>query len=257
MGGKRGSLSTLALLTLTLALVSAVRAEDGFFDSNGVKIHYMVQGDGEPIILIHGYTANAQMNWSLPGVIDLLSKNYKVIALDNRGHGLSDKPEQPEEYGIKMVEDAVGLLDHLKIERAHVVGYSMGGMITMKLLSTHPERVISAIVGGWGWLQPHPRLAERYDDDFKRETNKALIACRRSWVQLAMTPEEVKSIKTPTMVLIGGNDPIRKENVEPLRELRPDIPVTIVAEANHVTCLGKPEFKTSIEDFINKNSKKK
>ena len=76
-----------------------------------------------------------------------------MIALDLPGHGGSDKPEKPEAYGPQMAEDVVLLMDHLKIKKAHIVGYSLGGMITVKLLTLHPDRVLSATVGGMGWVQ--------------------------------------------------------------------------------------------------------
>jgi pimeloyl-ACP methyl ester carboxylesterase len=96
------------------------------FDSNGVKIAYFVQGQGEPVVLIHGWLSSAGVNWALPGISGLLAKDHQVIALDVRGHGLSDKPTKEEAYGPELVEDIVRLLDHLKIKKAHIVGYSMG-----------------------------------------------------------------------------------------------------------------------------------
>src|SRR2546422_8276919 len=112
---------------------SAIRAEDRYFDSNGVKIRYIVEGQGEPVLLIHGFTVDLDTQWRLPGIIASLSKDHHVIAFDNRGHGKSDKPHDAKAYGLEMVEDAVRLLDHLHIKKAHVAGYSMGGMIVCKL----------------------------------------------------------------------------------------------------------------------------
>jgi pimeloyl-ACP methyl ester carboxylesterase len=95
------------------------------FDANGVKLSYFVQGKGEPVVLIHGWLSSAGINWALPGTSDLLARNYQVIALDVRGHGLSDKPTKDEAYGPELVEDVVRLLDHLKIKNlrfAHALG---------------------------------------------------------------------------------------------------------------------------------------
>src|SRR5690348_2248849 len=105
------------------------------FDSKGVPIQFTVEGRGEPVVLIHGLGANAQINWRTPGIIRALTNGFQVIALDVRGHGGSGKPKQEDAYGIEMEEDIVRLLDHLHIKKAHLVGYSMGGMITMKLLT--------------------------------------------------------------------------------------------------------------------------
>src|SRR5689334_3905667 len=80
-------------------------AEDRFFDSKGVKIHYTVEGQGEPVVLIHGFAANIQFQWGLPGIRSALAKQYRVIALDCRGHGQSGKPHAPSMYGMEIVED--------------------------------------------------------------------------------------------------------------------------------------------------------
>src|SRR5262249_15124946 len=133
---------------LMFALPGLMRAEEGAFDSNGVKIHYIVEGAGEPVILVHGFTADIDKNWRAPGIIRALLPKYQVIALDNPGHGKSDKPHDPQKYGLEMAEDVVRLMDHLKIKQAHVIGYSMGAIITAKLLTTHPDRLKSAVLGG-------------------------------------------------------------------------------------------------------------
>src|SRR5438132_790893 len=125
------------LVYLAFLAAPSLGAEDQFFNTNGVKIHYIVRGKGEPVVLIHGFTADIDRNWrtgfappgadnnrGAPRIIESLSKNYQVIALDNRGHGKSGKPHDPKQYGMEMVEDVVRLLDHLQIKKAHVVGYS-------------------------------------------------------------------------------------------------------------------------------------
>lgn len=239
-----------AAVVVLMAAAPAIAAADGFFDSAGVKIHYLDRGEGEPVLLIHGYSANARLNWGVSGVTPLLSAKYRVVAIDNRGHGESDKPERVEDYGVNMVEDAVRLLDHLKIEKAHVAGYSMGGMITLKLLTLHPERVKSAVIGGIGWLQPRPLLEERADDGPILGPNKAQAACRRSFPRLSITREELKAIRTPMTVVIGENDQFREPMVIPFSEVRPDVPVVLVPGANHMSCIAKPEFRESIREFI-------
>src|SRR5271163_4644595 len=128
-------------------------AESQFFDAKGVKVHYLIEGTGEPVVLIHGLDSSARMNWQMPGIIDALAVDHQVIALDLPGYGQPDKPAQPDAYGQGWVEDVILLLDHLKIRKAHIVGYSMGGMVALKLISEHPERVISGTLGGAGWLR--------------------------------------------------------------------------------------------------------
>src|SRR5437868_8532253 len=97
-----------------VGIAGAGGAQELYFDSKGVKIRYTDQGKGEPVLLIHGFGANAEVQWALPGILKDLAKDYRVIAYDNRGHGKSGKPHDPKKYGMEMVEDAVRLLDHLK-----------------------------------------------------------------------------------------------------------------------------------------------
>jgi pimeloyl-ACP methyl ester carboxylesterase len=129
--------------------------------SDGVKIHYMTQGRGSPVILIHGFTGSAEGNWFANGIANALAANHRVIALDVRGHGKSDKPHEADKYGDRLWKDVFELMDHLRIERAHVHGYSMGGMIVTQLLAHHPERFITASYGGSGVRETDPKqLAE-------------------------------------------------------------------------------------------------
>ncbi|MFO0947208.1 MAG: alpha/beta fold hydrolase [Planctomycetota bacterium] len=83
----------------------------------------------EPVLLIHGFSASILMQWGVPGILDRLASNHQVIAFDCRGHGKSDKPHDPSMYGANLAEDAIRLLDHLGVKKAHVVGYSMGGRV--------------------------------------------------------------------------------------------------------------------------------
>ena len=122
------------------------------FQSDGVRIAYWDEGEGEPILLIHGFASNVATNWIDPGwVSTLMASGRRVIAFDNRGHGQSEKLYDPERYGAPiMAEDARRLLDHLGIERADVMGYSMGARISAFLVLNHPARVRSAILAGLG-----------------------------------------------------------------------------------------------------------
>jgi pimeloyl-ACP methyl ester carboxylesterase len=138
-----------------IALPAAVQAQTGAaqsFDSNGVQIAYADRGRGAPVVLLHGYTGTYARHWEAPGVMQALeTAGYRVVAMDCRGHGQSGKPSDPAQYGIEMVNDVVRLLDHLKIERAHIVGYSMGGAIASQLLVRHPGRLLTITVLGSGW----------------------------------------------------------------------------------------------------------
>ena len=124
----RRSFLLLALSTVVSApLVQAQTPEDKFFDSKGVKIRYVDVGRGEPVVLIHGFSSSLDANWGAPRIIDTLAKDFRVIALDCRGHGKSDKPHDGSKYGNEMIEDVARLMDHLNIPKAHIVGYSRAG----------------------------------------------------------------------------------------------------------------------------------
>ena len=134
-----------------------------FFDANGVKLHFKIAGDGEPVLLIHGLHSSAEINWQLPGVIRDLAADHQVIAVDLPGHGRSEKPEEEEAYGLQVLADVLLLLDHLKIKRAHLVGYSLGGMVALKFASQHPDRVHSLLLGGMGWLRDGSALQKVWE----------------------------------------------------------------------------------------------
>src|SRR5215831_570437 len=122
-----------------------------FFDSDGVKIHYQDRGTRDPAVLVHGFASNARNNWGLTGWLDLLAGDHCVIAPDCRGHGQSDKPHARAAYGgASMEHDVIRLMDHAGIERALLMGYSMGGRIAMGLLVRYPERLRAVVLGGIG-----------------------------------------------------------------------------------------------------------
>ena len=123
----------------------------GFFDSDGVKIHYETYGQGKPIVLVHGFPANLKVNWLGPSWVRALQPIRRVVALDCRGHGESDKPHDPEAYGEEnMAGDVLRLMEHLGIEKADLFGYSMGSGIACHLLARHRERFTSVILAGIG-----------------------------------------------------------------------------------------------------------
>jgi pimeloyl-ACP methyl ester carboxylesterase len=154
-----------SLVTLTALSAAAVLAasagppsHDFFTTSDGIKIHYMQLGNsGSHVILIHGYTGSAEGNWFRNGIAELLAANHRVVALDCRNHGRSDKPVP---NGPGRAEDVIELMDHLKIQKAHIHGYSMGGGITGQLLASHPERFITAAFGGSG--------VQETDEEFRK-----------------------------------------------------------------------------------------
>jgi pimeloyl-ACP methyl ester carboxylesterase len=239
-------MTMLALLIVTAA-VGCARADETF-NSNGVKINYAVQGKGEPVILIHGWLSSGWLNWHLPGTTALLAKDHQVIWLDMPGHGRSDKPTKDEAYGPELVEHVIRLMDHLKIKKAHIVGYSMGGIIAAKLAAKYPDRVLSATLGGMGWLREgsvEQKLFAAGGKDGKPEG-----VCFRSLGKLALTEEEVKSIRVPVLILFGDRDFLKKGYVEPLQAVRKDWPVIDIKDADHLSCIARPQFKEEIHKWL-------
>jgi pimeloyl-ACP methyl ester carboxylesterase len=280
-----------AVALVALVLSTAYAAENQSFDSNGVKIHYVVEGQGEPVILVHGFTASIPVQWQLPGIFSKLSKDYQVIALDNRGHGKSDKPHDPEQYGAEMVADVVRLMDHLKIEKAHVVGYSMGGFMTGYMVSKYPDRLLSATLGGAGWAEPGGELANSLTELadsleagkgigplIKRLTPagapepteeqisainqmllltndpKALACCARGMMGLAVPEEKLKTNQVPVLCIIGDKDPL-KAGVDLMQERgMTNLKVCVVKGADHMTTFTNKQFVTLLQGFLSAHS---
>lgn len=281
----------LAFVAFAVGLfLPAARAEDTFFDSKGIKIHYQVEGAGEPVLLIHGFTANIQMQWALPGIIKALAKDYQVIALDNRGHGRSGKPHDADKYGTEMVEDAVRLLDHLKVPKAHIVGYSMGAFITLKFLTTHPDRCLTATLGGAGRSKrddlrfldelgdsleqgkgfgplirklappgkPQPTEQDiKGIDQFLSAVNdlKALAAVVRGMKRLAVAEDVLKTNRVPVLALVGELDPL-KVGVDDLQGLLANLQTVVIEKADHMDAFTKPAFINSLKDFLARHRQK-
>jgi pimeloyl-ACP methyl ester carboxylesterase len=281
-------LLTLILGILVTWLSSRVerRTEGHYFDSNGVRIHYTDEGQGEPVVLIHGFAANADLNWRVPGITQGLSEDYRVIALDDRGHGLSGKSHEVDDYGMEMVDDVIRLMDHLRIEKAHIVGYSMGGYIALKLVTSYPERAISAAPCGAGWEPPGERsdfrdaLAVSLEEngDFgplftmldpegkglgpiatwlsNRKLNAendaiALAAVIRSLGDIAIPEEALRDNKVPTLTVIGTEDPLRV-GVDRMKGVMSNHEVVYIEGANHLTALG-PELLQHVKAFIDRH----
>ena len=254
------SRSTILAVLIALAALGRAPAADNFsiqsFTSNGVKIAYFTQGKGEPVVLIHGWLSSAGVNWALPGISGLLAKDFQVIALDVRGHGISDKPTKEEAYGPELGEDVVRLLDHLKIKKAHMVGYSMGGIIAGNFMVKHPDRVLTGTLTGMGWLQNGSIAQFGFAQIGKNDANaQAVTVCGRSLAKLALTEAELKSIRVPVAVIVGDKDPVKALYVEPLQKVRKDWPVTEIKDGDHLTTIVQPAFRDAIAAWLKKNTK--
>src|SRR6185503_12345893 len=168
-------------------------AEDYMTTSDGVKIHYYVIGKGTPVVLIHGYTGTAWGNWFSNGIAQALAKNHMVVALDCRNHGKSDKPVP---NGPGKAQDVIELMDHLKIKKAHIHGYSMGGGITTQLLALIPDRIITAAFGGSGVGEVDPDMrakvpADKQGRDPQEDEASRTLRVHRA-MDLGMSKEEAE-----------------------------------------------------------------
>ncbi len=247
------------------------------FDSDGVEIAYIDEGPsdaaGDPVLLIHGFASNVATNWVAPGWVKTLTEaGYRVIAFDNRGHGQSAKPYALEAYGAPlMAEDACRLLDHLKIERADVMGYSMGARIAAFLAIAHPQRVRSLVFGGLGinmvrgvaGTGPVARALEAASIEevtnptartfraFAEQTGsdlKALAACIRS-SRAPITAEALAKIECPVLVVVGELDVIGGSGAA-LAELIPRGEALTIAGRDHMKAVGDRAYKEAVVRFL-------
>lgn len=270
-----------------LALFS-LHASADTFDSDGTKIYYTVQGSGEPVVLIHGFLSTAAGNFGEFGIIDSLAESFEVVAIDNRGHGASSKPHEPDAYGDQMLVDVVNLLDHLGIDKANVVGYSMGGFIAQKLVMRYPERVIKAVIGGAGGTEagsvleidtlaqslesgdgigplvvalappgqpkPTPEEIAAVNEQFVAPNDVlAAAAAVRGFPELFdVTETELRANDIPLLYLVGDLDPL-KAGVDGIRTIVSDAQFETIPNADHMTAFASPEFIRSISDFLSAN----
>ena len=243
------------------------------FAHDGVEIAFLDEGEGEPIVLVHGFASTAQVNWLHPGWISTLTRaGRRVIALDNRGHGDSSKLYDPAAYhSARMAEDVRALLDHLDVPRADVMGYSMGARITAFLALAHPSRLRRAVLGGLGIrlvdgvglpesiadALEAPSLAQVSDPTghmfraFAEQTRsdlKALAACIRGSRQI-LTREQVAAIRTPLLVAVGTKDTIAGSARELAALLPSGVPLDIPGR-DHMLAVGDKVFKSSVLDFL-------
>lgn len=252
---------SLLVMVFALQLCSVAAAEDRFFTSDGVQIHFVDEGRGTPVLLIHGFSSDIDSGWRNRGVINgLTSAGYRVIAYDNRGHGKSDKPIDVKMYGLKMVEDGRRLLDHLDIDRAHVVGYSMGARLANKLRELHPDRVISLTVGGTGRPTAPPKLTsqliERADQQLRDKgiqdemERAALVAMRVSSLEIPAKESELAQNKVPMLIMIGEQD--RPERARELAEITSNAAFKMVP-GDHISAPATPEFLEALLAFLNEH----
>jgi len=240
-----------------------------------VDIAYLDEGEGEPVILVHGFASNKEVNWVGPGWVSTLTRaGRRVIALDNRGHGQSTRLYSVEDYHTELMADDVrALADHLGLELFDAFGYSMGARICAFLTVRRPERVRSLILGGLGVrlvdgvglsddiarALEAPSLDDVTDPigrrfrTFAEQTRSdpvALAACLRGSRQ-TLPRAQAQSIAVPTLIAVGTRDDVAGP-AAPLAELIPGAEVLDISGRDHMLAVGDPVFKTGALKFLDR-----
>lgn len=233
-------------------------------------------GTGEPVLLIHGFGSSYHVNWVAPGWIKTLTDaGYRAIALDNRGHGKSTRSyDEADYYPSLMAEDAVALLDHLGIDRAHIFGYSMGARISAFLARSHGERAATLILGGLGYgmvdgvgnwdpiaaalvapdpetiTHPRGKMFRAFADQTKSD-RQALAACIATSREL-LSAEEISVIDVPTLVGVGTKDDIAG-SAQRLAALMPAARAFDIEGRDHMLSVGDRTWKARVVEFLNEH----
>ena len=280
----------LAVWSLVAVAQPSTQAQSKFFDSAGVRIHYNDQGSGAPVVLLHGYAMNVA-NTARTGLAErLVDAGYRVLAVDARGHGESAKPHDPSAYGAEMARDVVRLLDHLNLLQAHLVGYSMGAIVSNKVRELYPDRLKSVVLGGAGWQKhgdyaladlkgsdiaealertgsfeemlrrfsakqvPHPTNEEIGARNLRMvEGNdlKALAAVMRAWDGFAVPEGNLRQNSVPTRAIVGALDPL-KAKVDALIPVMRNLEVVVIPGADH-DALSFPVFSAHVIEFLKRH----
>jgi pimeloyl-ACP methyl ester carboxylesterase len=243
------------------------------FLSEDVEIAYDTAGTGEPVLLIHGFASTARVNWVDTGWVKTLADaGFKAVTFDNRGHGASGKLYDPQAYGATtMAEDARRLLDHLGIEKAHVMGYSMGARIAAVLAVAHPGRVRGLVLAGLAAnmirgvdggeeiaraleapsphdvKDPGARAFRLFAEQTKSD-RAALAACMRSSRQ-KISEDEVARISAPVLVVAGTLDDIAGP-IDPLVRAIPGARGLVLPGRNHMNAVGDKLYKQAVIAFL-------
>lgn len=243
------------------------------FTHHGVEIAFLDEGQGDPVVLVHGFASNKEVNWVAPSwVTTLVRAGRRAIALDNRGHGASGKLYEPAAYDSAiMAEDVSALLDHLSLKRADIVGYSMGSRITAFLALRYPERVRTAVLGGLGIhlvegvglpetiaiALDAPSLADVTDPTaylfraFAEQTKSdlhALAACIRGSRQ-TIARDELAGVTVPLLIAAGSKDDIAG-SPEDLAALVPGAKALVIPGRDHMLAVGDRVFKAGVVEFL-------
>jgi pimeloyl-ACP methyl ester carboxylesterase len=245
------------------------------FHNGAVEIAYLDEGEGDPIVLVHGFASSKNVNWVYPTWVSELRKDgRRVIALDNRGHGESEKLYDPAQYSIAaMAGDTLALMDHLDIARADIMGYSLGARIAAWLALKQRARLRSAILGGIGIAMidgggPGENVASALEAatledvtdpvgrtfrafaDQTRSDRLALAACLRGSRGL-MTREEAAAIAVPVLIAVGTVDEVAG-SARALGNIIPGSEVLDIPNRDHMRAVGDKVYKAGVADFLSR-----
>jgi len=249
-----------------------------FFDHDGLQLAYIDEppasaAPGAPVLLIHGFASNHAVNWVNTGWVAALTRaGRRVIAIDNRGHGRSDKPHDPAAYDTgRMAGDAVALLDHLGVRKAVTMGYSMGARIAAFVARDHPSRVEAVILGGLGYRlvegvglpqgiagameaasaadlsDPVERLFRTFAEQNGNDL-AAMAACIRGSRQV-MSASDVAAISCPALVAVGSKDVVAGDGPR-LAALFPSGEALDIPGRDHNLAVGDKVHRQGVLDFL-------
>jgi pimeloyl-ACP methyl ester carboxylesterase len=240
-------------------------AQSGFAPVNGIKVWYAMFGRGEPVVLLHGGLANANY-WGHQ--VRALQRHYQVIVMDSRGHGRSSRNQEPYGYDL-MASDVVALLDHLKIRKTAVVGWSDGAIIGLDIAMKHPERVSRLFafaansdpsgVADIASSDVFNAYIARAGGEYKRlsptpnEYKSFVAEITKMWEsQPKWTGSDLAAIKVPTWIVDGDHDEaIKRENTEFMAANIPGAGLLIQPEVSHFSFLQDPEqFSDDVLHFL-------
>jgi 3-oxoadipate enol-lactonase len=237
---------------------------------NSIEINYRESGEGFPLLLIHGFTGNLR-NWALQ--VPVLTRDFRMVSIDQRGHGHSEKPTRPEDYSLElMAEDAYGLLQHLGIEGCYLIGHSMGGMVAQLLTLAHPEPVRALVLVDTAaeitsrmhtqdrarlveiardqgmeavfeeqlrispvadQLRGQPQLLGLWRQQFLLTSCEAYIHCARAVAKRRPLLDKLHAIEVPTLIICGENDDPMLEASRQMHERIPGSELVVIPGAGH------------------------
>jgi len=268
----RTPLITLGWMSLLIA-PAAGAVERGYAPVNGLKLYYEVHGkpakDGVPLVVLHG--GGSTIETSFGKLLPLVSKSRRVIAFEQQGHGHTADVDRPFSFA-QSADDAVALLRHLHVEKADFLGYSNGGHIALEITLRHPEIVRSLVLESvmvsrdgtdpqfWGGFE-HATL-----DEMPAELKKAYLATAPHPEQLpsfftksvqrmrefkGWTPAQLKTIRAPTLLVLGDRDIVRVEHAVQMQHLLPDARLAVLPATDHLGMTDRAaEMAAMLDEFL-------